>query len=225
MPSLKKINVELKEEIMAETTRVEDHPDIAKALAEGWTLADCQNGRNAAQRMRSKIQNAGYRYGKSSPQVQEAIDEANRVSAMLTTARAAYNRIDHPELYGLPARPPETPSKAVESAMVAETPEAPTEPSGWRAVWSKEPYDKYRELQNIPDHWELRKVVLIWFGDGSQRLRVFSLQRGGYQTKALIELTGNGDLLEVNAREGRWDFVLTREEYDAAASATYEAEA
>ena len=71
----------------------EDHPDIAKALAEGWKLKDVENGRNAARRMSGKIQAAQYRYGPDSSEVQAAINAANRVAVMLTNARAAYNRI------------------------------------------------------------------------------------------------------------------------------------
>ena len=74
-------------------------PAIAKALAEGWQIADVKNGRNAALKMRGKIAAAQHRHGKDSVEVQEAIDEANRTSAMLTTARAAYNRITYPERY------------------------------------------------------------------------------------------------------------------------------
>ena len=79
--------------------RFEDHPDIAKALAEGWKLKDVENGRNAARRMHGMIAAAQHRHGKDAPEVQAAIDEANRVSVMLTTARAAYNRIQYPERY------------------------------------------------------------------------------------------------------------------------------
>ena len=57
------------------------------------------NGRNAARRMHGKIAQAQHRHGKDAPEVLEAIDEANRVSVMLTTARAAYNRITYPERY------------------------------------------------------------------------------------------------------------------------------
>ena len=87
------------DEGVAGSTRLEDHPDIAKALAEGWTLKDCENGRNAARRMYGKIAAAQHHHGKDSPEAQAAIDEANRVSVMLTTARAAYNRITYPERY------------------------------------------------------------------------------------------------------------------------------
>ena len=90
---------------------------------------------------------------------------------------------------------------------------------GWRPVWSKQPLAKYRELLNIPERWDMRKVVLIWFGEDRQELRVFSLQQDGYQTRALIELTGSGDLVELSGGRGaKWDFALTREQYDNAAA-------
>ena len=75
------------------------HPDIAKALAEGYSIGDVENGRNAALRMHGRIAAAQHRHGKDAPEVLEAIGEANRVSVMLTTARAAYNRITYPERY------------------------------------------------------------------------------------------------------------------------------
>ena len=78
---------------------LEDHPDIAKAIAEGFTLKDVENGRNANRRMGTKIYAASRRYGKRSMEVEAAIGAANRVSVMLTTARAAYNRITYPERY------------------------------------------------------------------------------------------------------------------------------
>ena len=81
------------------SNRLEDHPDIAKALAEGFTLKQCENGRHVARRMAMKIQAAQRRHGPRSDEAQAAIDEANRVSVMLTTARAAYNRITYPERY------------------------------------------------------------------------------------------------------------------------------
>ena len=79
--------------------KYETNADIAKALAEGYTLKDVANGRNVARRMHGKIAAAQHRHGKDSPEVLEAINEANRVSVMLTTARAAYNRIRYPERY------------------------------------------------------------------------------------------------------------------------------
>ena len=78
---------------MQDTKQLEEQPDIAKALAEGFKLADCENGREANMRMQMKIGEASDQYGPKSPEVQAAIDEANRVSVMLTTARAAYNRL------------------------------------------------------------------------------------------------------------------------------------
>ena len=211
------------------TTRLEDHPDIAKALAEGWTIKDVENGRNAAQRMHMSITAAQQRHGKDSLEVLSAIEEANRVSVMLTSARAAYNRILRDDQ--LPEEPVDEtgPANLGPASLHLGSPSTltpgedlrdngPPEPPAWRPMWSKEPYAKYRELQNIPEHWEMWKVVLIWFGESRPTLRVFSLQRNGYQTIALMELTGSGDLKEVNNREGRWDFALTREQYDVAAS-------
>ena len=195
---------------------MEADPNIAKALAEGYKLKDCQNGRNAARRMGARVMVARFRHGPRSPQVAAAIAEANRVSVMLTTARAAYNRLAHPEWYGVPP-PPEKANKAVVTAPVSKATETLERPVAWRPVWSKTPYAKYRELQNIPNHWEMRKVVLIHFSDDNLRLRVFSLQRNGYQTIALMELAGSGDLTELNYREGRYDFALTREQYNKAA--------
>ena len=83
-----------------------DHPAIAKALAKGWSLKDVESGRNASRRMAGQVALAQHRHGKDSPEVAEAIDEANRVSVMLTAARAAYNRIRYPERYkgGRPSR-------------------------------------------------------------------------------------------------------------------------
>ena len=75
------------------------HPAIAKALAEGYSIGDVKNGRNAARRQHTKIRAAARHHGSRSPEVQAAIDEANRVSVMLTSARAAYNRLTYPERY------------------------------------------------------------------------------------------------------------------------------
>ena len=78
---------------------LDTHPSIMAAMAEGYSLADCENGRNAAMRGRNAIMAAQRRHGAGSDEAQAAIDEGNRVSRMLTTARAAYNRITHPEWY------------------------------------------------------------------------------------------------------------------------------
>ena len=179
-------------------------PDIAKALREGWKLADCQNGRNASQRMGSKIGIASHRYGPKSQEVADAIAEANRVSVMLTSARAAYNRI-------LRYPPPESSAASVE---VKETP--PPETDAWRPQWSKSYQEPYRELQNIPEHWGLNKVVLIWFSGEDQRLRVFSRGDRGFNEVVLEELTGSEELPLRNKRKDRWDYDLTPDQYDRA---------
>ena len=173
-------------------------PSIAKALKEGWRFTDCQNGRRAARNMGSKIMAASYRYGPKSEEVATAIAEANRVSVMLTSARSSYNRIMR-----------DTPLE------VERTQEAAEPSAEWVPVWSKEPFAMYRELQNIPEHWELTKVVLIWNGEDQQTLRVFGDWRG-FPPVALEELVGEPDLILLNNREGRWDYSLTRELYDQA---------
>ena len=75
------------------------HPDIAKVLAMGYSIADVKNGRNAARRQHTKIRAAARHYGSRSDEVKAAIAEANRLSVMLTSARAAYNRITYPQRY------------------------------------------------------------------------------------------------------------------------------
>ena len=87
----------------------------------------------------------------------------------------------------------------------------------WVPSWSKKPLAPYRELQNIPPHWEMSKVVLAWQNGEPRFLRVFSLQPNGYQTIALLELTGSGDLPELStSHDNRWDFAITRKHYDQA---------
>ena len=44
----------------------------------------------------------------------------------------------------------------------------------WVPVWSKSKHDKYRELQNIPAKCDVKKVVLIWYGEFRlPELRIF----------------------------------------------------
>ena len=188
---------------------MESNPDIAKAIQEGYTLRDIVNPRRIRMRMGSAIGMAQYRYGPSAPEVQKAIDEANHVSVMATNARAAYNRI-------LRDGPPDAP---VEAAEPEETlaPEPQEEPE-WDPVWSAKPYAVYRELQNIPEHWGIRKVVLIWRRESFQRLRVFAHHPEFDRAAALLELTGVRDLPVVSNRGLRWDFILRRDQYDTAVS-------
>ena len=74
-------------------TKMEADPDIAKAMAEGHSLYDIEKPKRVQRQMGARIGMAQYRYGPDHPKVQKAIDEANRVSVMMTTARAAFNRI------------------------------------------------------------------------------------------------------------------------------------
>ena len=90
-------------------------------------------------------------------------------------------------------------------------------PGEWCPRWSKEPLAPYRELQNIPAHWEMSKVVLAWRHGEPRFLRVFSLLPKGYHAIALLELTDTGNLPELaTSRDDCWDFALTREQYDQA---------
>ena len=93
---------------------------------------------------------------------------------------------------------------------------ARSKPGEWCPRWSKKALAPYRELQNIPPHWEMSKVVLAWQSGEPRFLRVFSLQPNGYQTIALRDLTGSGDLPELATSGNSWDFALTREQYDQA---------
>ena len=65
---------------------------IAFAMAEGYTLEEISNSRSVHMRMSGKVAAAQYRHGPKSQEVQDAIDEANRVGALLTNARAELAR-------------------------------------------------------------------------------------------------------------------------------------
>ena len=75
------------------TDHIQNDPDIGKAMGEGYTLKQIINPMGIHRRCGARIGMAAYRYGPRSKQVRDAIDEANRVSVMLTSARAAYNRL------------------------------------------------------------------------------------------------------------------------------------
>ena len=66
---------------------------VIRALAEGLTIKQITNPRATAQLAGMKIMRTAYRYGPRSYQVKNAIDEANRLSVIATSARAAINRI------------------------------------------------------------------------------------------------------------------------------------
>ena len=84
----------------------------------------------------------------------------------------------------------------------------------WSPQWSGPPFDKFRQLQNIPEVWGVTKVVLIWRGVDQQGLRVFGEI---VSAEAMIELVGDNEVdLLAEADDGRWDFRLTRQQYDHA---------
>ena len=68
-------------------------PDIAKAIAEGCSLKDVENGRRWYRRHGSRVSMLQLRHGPKATEVQAAIDEGNRIAVILTAARAAFNRI------------------------------------------------------------------------------------------------------------------------------------
>ena len=82
----------------------------------------------------------------------------------------------------------------------------------WAPVWSKSKYDKYRELQNIPAVWDVRKVVLIWYGDHMEpELRVF----GKVTSHAVNGLLGPNTILPIiKTTRAKIDYQLTRKQYD-----------
>ena len=67
-------------------------PDIKKALEAGYTLAEIEDPKTQAT-LGEAIQAAAEKYGPRSDEMQAAIDAANASAVMLTSARAAYNRI------------------------------------------------------------------------------------------------------------------------------------
>ena len=73
--------------------RLSDSELVAAAVREGFTLEQIDDPRFGANRARAAIGNAQYRFGPDSPEGQAAIDEANRVSVLLTNARAARRRM------------------------------------------------------------------------------------------------------------------------------------
>ena len=73
--------------------KMDADPDIAEAIAEGYTLADIATPGESYRNLGERVADAQYRHGPHSPEVDAAIVEANRVSVMLTSARAAYMRI------------------------------------------------------------------------------------------------------------------------------------
>ena len=71
-----------------------DEDAVAAAVREGFTVEQIDDPRFGANRARTAIGIAQYRFGPDSPEGQAAIDEANRVSVLLTNARAARRRLN-----------------------------------------------------------------------------------------------------------------------------------
>ena len=69
-----------------------DDPAIKEALDAGYSLEQIADPRTQ-QTFREAIYVAGEKYGPRSDEVNAAIDAANAASVMLTSARAAYNRL------------------------------------------------------------------------------------------------------------------------------------
>ena len=67
-------------------------PDIKKALDAGYTLEQIEDPKTQGA-LGEAILVAAERYGPRSDEMEAAIDKANAAAVMLTSARAAYNRI------------------------------------------------------------------------------------------------------------------------------------
>ena len=205
--------------------KMEDDLEIAAALNEGLKLQDIVNPWAVYRRYGARISVIQYRYGPRHPKVQEAIDESNRIGPILTSARSWYHRImkeglgisQSEELTAemvLAYDEPENISASTATKMV-DSVEKVAKEKIWKPIWSKEKYDTYRELQNIPENWGVDKIVLIWWGDTRQDIRVF-LNRDVSVTLMLTELMGVSDLPEITSGDGRRDYGLTRTQYDKA---------
>ena len=68
-------------------------PDIKRALDAGWTLDEVADPETQA-RLGEAIRAAAEKYGPRSDEMREAIDAANAAAVMLTSARAAYERMN-----------------------------------------------------------------------------------------------------------------------------------
>ena len=165
---------------------IKNNACVIKALAEGLTIKKITNSRSLRNRARTKISNVANIYGPQSKKVQDAIDEANRISIIATSARAAIARIKR---------------KVAKAIASGEKPK-------WK--WSMPKFYKYRELQNIPTEWNAKKIVLIWYSVDRQELRIFSEAPGN----AYRELIGPGVYVLKTFGNNRSDYKLTRKQYD-----------
>ena len=178
-------------------------PSIAKAMAEGFTLKEIASPRNVYRRFGTKISMAQHRYGKASQEAQDEIDESNRLGVILTTARAAYNRILREKPKPKPKPKPRPKATATGEAI-------------WQPEWSKKPMAKWRELQNTPPEWRVNKVVLAYFGEGRQEMRVFAPLTADAR-EAVRQLTGKRGQHLIRHEGSRHHFVLRGAQYEQAA--------
>ena len=68
-------------------------PDIKKAMDAGYTLAEIADPHTQG-KLGEAIEDAAEKYGVRSYQMKAAIDAANAAAVMLTSARAAFDRLN-----------------------------------------------------------------------------------------------------------------------------------
>lgn len=84
----------------------------------------------------------------------------------------------------------------------------------WQPQWSKPKYSRFRELQNIPEHWKIERCVMVWRTADRQELRVFGAE--GMSLQMGSELLGPGPVVETHSSPGRRDYMITRVQYEQA---------
>ena len=86
----------------------------------------------------------------------------------------------------------------------------------WAPVWSKSKYDKYRELQNIPAKCDVRKVVLIWYNNRRQELRVFGMNPHCILKSLLGRQVSAVNMSVTSSPNGRTEYIITLKQYERA---------
>ena len=95
--------------------------------------------------------------------------------------------------------------------------EEPAE-EAWRPLWSGRPYQLFRSLQNIPEAWGAKKVILIFRSEQQQNLRIFvdwSNLDDDVPQQVLAALLGSTEV-KYRQRGERWDFFISRQQYEHA---------